>query len=81
MKSKNRNRRISFVARILIYGIEFYQMNISKYYEGVCIHEPSCSHYSREALETHGTIRGLQLTIRRLLRCRAQYEGGYDPVP
>ena len=34
-----------------------------------------------EALQTHGTLRGLALTIRRLLRCRPFGPSGWDPVP
>ena len=35
-----------------------------------CRFYPSCSHYAVEAIETHGSVRGLWLTIRRLIRCR-----------
>ncbi|HSB88328.1 MAG TPA: membrane protein insertion efficiency factor YidD [Ilumatobacteraceae bacterium] len=46
-----------------------------------CRFTPSCSTYAREALEVHGTARGLWLTVRRLLRCRPFGPSGYDPVP
>lgn len=46
-----------------------------------CRFTPSCSSYAREALETHGTRRGLWLTARRLLRCRPFGPSGFDPVP
>ena len=42
---------------------------------------PSCAHYAVEAIETHGSARGLGLTIRRLSRCRPFGPSGVDPVP
>ncbi|MDO8361598.1 MAG: membrane protein insertion efficiency factor YidD [Actinomycetota bacterium] len=46
-----------------------------------CRFTPSCSSYALEALEVHGTWRGLRLTVRRLLRCRPFGPSGWDPVP
>ena len=46
-----------------------------------CRFTPTCSSYALEALERHGTRRGLWLTIRRLLRCRPFGPSGWDPVP
>ena len=46
-----------------------------------CRFTPSCSAYAIDALEQHGTSRGLLLTMRRLLRCRPFGPSGWDPVP
>jgi uncharacterized protein len=46
-----------------------------------CRFTPSCSCYAVEALEVHGSVRGLALTFRRLLRCRPFGPSGFDPVP
>ena len=46
-----------------------------------CRFTPSCSSYALEALEVHGSRRGLWLTVRRLLRCRPFGPSGWDPVP
>ena len=46
-----------------------------------CRFTPSCSNYALEALKSHGSGRGLWLTIRRLLRCRPFGPSGFDPVP
>ena len=46
-----------------------------------CRFTPSCSSYALEALELHGTRRGLWLAVRRLLRCRPFGPSGWDPVP
>jgi putative membrane protein insertion efficiency factor len=46
-----------------------------------CRFTPSCSAYALEALDTHGTPRGLWLTVKRLGRCRPFGPSGWDPVP
>ena len=46
-----------------------------------CRFFPSCSEYSREAIEVHGARRGSWLMLRRLSRCRPFGPSGYDPVP
>lgn len=46
-----------------------------------CRFQPSCSCYAAEAVRTHGAIRGVWLTARRLLRCTPLHPGGFDPVP
>ena len=46
-----------------------------------CRFHPTCSTYARRALVTHGALRGLYLTVRRLLRCHPWNPGGVDHVP
>jgi uncharacterized protein len=46
-----------------------------------CRFTPTCSSYALEALHTHGTGRGIWLTVRRLVRCRPFGPSGWDPVP
>ena len=46
-----------------------------------CRFYPTCSAYAHEAYETHGTVRGSWLTLRRLVRCRPLGPSGFDPVP
>lgn len=46
-----------------------------------CRFEPSCSHYAEEAFARWGFLRGLALTVWRLLRCHPFARGGLDPVP
>lgn len=46
-----------------------------------CRFTPSCSSYAVEALQVHGSARGLWLTVRRLARCHPFGPSGWDPVP
>jgi putative membrane protein insertion efficiency factor len=45
-----------------------------------CRYEPTCSRYALEALEEFGILRGLVLTIWRVVRCNQFSHGGYVPV-
>lgn len=61
--------------------IDGYRLLLSPILGGQCRFTPSCSAYTREAVEKHGALKGLSLGARRLLRCHPLHRGGYDPVP
>lgn len=62
--------------------IRLYQMTIAKGIpEGTCRFYPSCSHYSYQVIYKHGVIKGIPLSIWRVLRCNPYNPGGFDPVP
>ena len=69
------------LARLLIGMVRFYQNAISPLTPPSCRFEPSCSQYSVEALQHHGAMKGLWLTLRRIGRCHPFGGSGYDPVP
>ncbi|MEG0804377.1 MAG: membrane protein insertion efficiency factor YidD [Pygmaiobacter sp.] len=46
-----------------------------------CRFVPSCSDYMMQALELHGSVKGLLLGIWRILRCNPFGRFGFDPVP
>lgn len=61
--------------------IILYQRLISPLTGPVCRFHPTCSDYSRIAIERHGVVRGLLLSLRRILRCHPWHPGGIDFVP
>ncbi|MEW6162483.1 MAG: membrane protein insertion efficiency factor YidD [Nitrospirota bacterium] len=64
----------------LILLITMYRYIISPLLPMSCRFIPTCSEYAMEAIEKYGTMRGLYLSLRRLLRCHPFHPGGYDPV-
>ena len=66
---------------LLILPIRFYQLAISPYIPPVCRYTPTCSAYSIEALRKHGPIKGLWLSLKRIVSCNPWGGHGYDPVP
>ena len=71
----------SFFSFIFIGLIRIYKKFISPLFPRCCRFNPSCSSYAIEAIEVHGVIAGLWLTLKRLMRCHPFCKGGYDPVP
>jgi len=75
----------SSMKKILIFPfiilIKFYRSVISPLIPASCRYSPSCSLYGLEAFEKHGPIKGLYLTVKRILSCHPWSKGGYDPVP
>ena len=67
--------------RLALVLVRAYQLLLSPFTGGACRFEPSCSHYALEAIETHGAVRGLWLSLRRVARCHPLGDAGFDPVP
>jgi putative membrane protein insertion efficiency factor len=66
---------------LLLALLRAYRYLLSPWIGGSCRYWPTCSEYSREAIEVHGAARGSYLTIARLARCHPYGAGGVDPVP
>lgn len=71
----------SIMTQVALAAVRFYRAALSPMMPWGCKFYPSCSAYALESIETHGLWRGLELTLRRLVRCRPGVFGGYDPVP
>ncbi|MCW5598379.1 MAG: membrane protein insertion efficiency factor YidD [Nitrosomonas sp.] len=69
------------MSRLIIKLIKFYQYCIGPFSPPSCRFSPTCSNYASEALRKYGFIKGMALSIGRVLRCHPWNRGGYDPVP
>lgn len=76
-----KNKWIILLPRIVeIYLIEFYQKYISRSLGNRCIYYPSCSEYTKQAVDKYGIIKGNILGIYRILRCNPFSKGGVDKL-
>ena len=66
---------------LLIRLITLYQFTLSLLIGNQCRFYPSCSQYTKEAIEKHGSVHGSLLGIRRICSCHPWHAGGFDPVP
>ena len=69
------------VRRLLILAIKGYKRFISPALPPACRYLPTCSMYALEAIERHGTAKGVWLGAKRVCRCHPWGGSGYDPVP
>ncbi|MBA3012868.1 MAG: membrane protein insertion efficiency factor YidD [Proteobacteria bacterium] len=67
--------------QLLLIFIKFYQFFISPLTGRNCRYYPTCSAYAFEAVAKHGSLKGIALAVKRILRCHPFHAGGYDPVP
>ncbi len=61
--------------------IQFYRVTFSSFLGNECRFFPTCSEYALEALDRHGVIIGLFLSIKRVIKCNPLGGSGLDPVP
>jgi putative membrane protein insertion efficiency factor len=71
----------SFLGKIASSLVRGYQVFISPLTPPSCRFYPVCSEYSRITFLRHGFIKGIWLTVWRILRCNPFNPGGWDPVP
>jgi putative membrane protein insertion efficiency factor len=69
------------MTKLALLLIRAYQLFMAPLFPNCCRFAPSCSHYAAEAFETYGFMKGLGLSLKRLLRCHPFHPGGWDPVP
>ncbi len=69
--------------KILICLINWYQKHISSWLDSKnikCKYYPTCSEYTKQAIEKYGAFKGCLKGIWRILRCNPFSKGGYDPL-
>lgn len=64
-----------------LFLIKVYQTVISPFTPATCRYTPTCSNYSKEALQKHGLFKGGWLAIKRIFSCHPWGGSGHDPVP
>lgn len=67
--------------KVALFLIRSYKSVLSPILGRHCRFYPTCSEYTREAIEKFGLLKGMMLGIKRLLRCHPFHKGGVDPVP
>lgn len=66
----------------ILWLISVYQRTISPHIqEGNCKFYPTCSEYSRQAIEKHGATKGGFYAIRRILRCHPFRKHTIEHIP
>lgn len=68
------------IKNLAISIIRFYRNFFSINKLPSCRFYPSCSSYAIEAIQKRGLLKGMFLSIVRILRCNPLSKGGYDPV-
>jgi len=84
------NKMKQKIKNFAIYLINIYQKTVSPdkgflkkiglIKNPVCVFYPSCSEYTKEAIEKHGICKGFYLGFFRVLRCHPWQKNHIDPV-
>lgn len=60
--------------------INFYQKHISILKKPSCVFYPTCSEYTKQAIDKYGALRGSYLGVKRILRCHPWQKNHIDPL-
>lgn len=68
--------------KLVLKLIKQYQKHLAPINFGVdtCRYKPSCSHYTFDAVNKYGIVKGSLMGGWRVLRCNPFSKGGHDPV-
>ena len=66
--------------KLFIGLIELYQKT-PLHSHSYCKFYPTCSEYTKSAIEKHGLFKGSILSLKRILKCNPFSKGGVDLVP
>ena len=65
----------------VIFLVKIYQSFISPLFPPTCRFSPTCSEYAIQSLKKYGLIKGVDLSIKRIVNCHPWGGSGYDPIP
>ena len=75
---------------LAVFLIEVYQKTFSpdqgvmkseeKTHSPTCVFYPSCSEFSKEAIQKYGVLKGSLKSFRRIIRCHPWQKNNIDPV-
>ena len=71
---------MNIFTQLLIKFIKIYKYLIGPLIGPSCRYLPTCSEYSIEALKTYGFVKGLSLSLKRIMSCHPWGKSGFDPV-
>jgi putative membrane protein insertion efficiency factor len=74
------NKIIMLPRKIFVSLIKVYQKCISPSIGARCKYYPTCSEYTRQAIDKYGIIKGSFLGIKRILKCNPFSHGGVDKL-
>ncbi len=66
--------------KVLIKMIELYQL-MPLHSHSMCRFQPTCSEYTKIAIQEYGSFKGSLMGFKRILKCHPFGKYGYDPVP
>jgi putative membrane protein insertion efficiency factor len=70
-----------WLSRLLALPVRAYRLVLSPWIAPRCRFLPTCSDYAVQALQQHGPVTGIGLTVKRLLRCHPWGGSGLDEIP
>jgi putative membrane protein insertion efficiency factor len=53
---------------------------LKTFFGGRCRFTPTCSEYAYEAIKRYGVIKGIPLSIKRIVKCNPMSISVFDPV-
>ena len=76
---------MKIITYIFIGIIKIYKLFISPFLNPSCRYLPTCSEYFIDCIKLNGTLKGLPLGLKRILRCHPikalGARSGFDPAP
>ena len=59
----------TYLVKLPISLINFYQKHISPLKRPSCVFYPTCSEYTKQAVMKYGALKGIYMGFKRILRC------------